>query len=103
MFFSNVLGAVGLMKESLNDRYNYNLIAFIICSIATGIADGVLVGYLKHFHPDLAEPWGVGLVISQFFSIIMNLYTTNYNLDENMAYFYFFMAIICSLPAISSF
>jgi hypothetical protein len=103
MFIGNILAAVGILQVDPNESYMYSLAGFIFCSVATGLADGVLVGYLKNYHPDLAEPWGVGIVISQFFSIIMNLYTTNYSLDENMAYFYFALAFFCSVPAIMSF
>jgi len=80
-----------------------SLYAFMICSIGTGFADGTLVGYLRNFHPDLAEPWGVGITIAQFSSIIMNLYTTNYNLDAYVAYLYFAMTLICSVPTMMAF
>jgi len=59
---ANITCAASLHFDKLS--YELNCVAFLLVSLSTGLKDATIVGYLKCFHADLSEPWGLGITIA---------------------------------------
>ena len=66
--------------------------------VGTGLSESTIVGYFKCFHKDLVEPWGTGTAVAGFFNVFSNFYTTNYDLDQTLAWGYLITAFVSSIP-----
>ena len=101
IFVSNLILALAFsiwVKTDSRTQYYLNLISFFLVAAGAGLSDATIVGYFKCFHKDLVEPWGTGTAISGFFNVFSNFYTTNYDMDQKLAWGYLSTAIISSIP-----
>jgi hypothetical protein len=97
--YSNLGGST----EEGNILFSWHLVGYFLCCIGTSIIESTTLGYLKTFHPDLSEPWGVGITLAQFFNIPANYYTSNYDLDNSISYIYLMIGLLGSYPIIYCF
>ena len=101
IFLSNVILAFAFsiwVTTDSRSQYYLNLVAFFLVSAGAGLSDATIVGYFKCFHKDLVEPWGTGTAIAGFFNVFSNFYTTNYDMDQKLAWGYLITAFVSSIP-----
>ena len=81
--------------------YYLNLFCYILACFASGFMDASFVGYLKCFHPEISDYWGVGMAVAQSFSVLTNMYTNEIELGPEIGTFYLWLGIAsCFLPII---
>ena len=58
------------------------LLGYWICMFSQSLAQATMVGYIRHFHADLIEPWGTGISIGELCDIIMSLYFNYFDINR---------------------
>ena len=87
-------------ENSDKSIFYMQLLGFWICMMSQSLAQATLVGYIRHFHADLIEPWGTGISIGEICDIIMSLYFNYFDINREFSFLYLVIGVLTVVPTI---
>lgn len=80
--------------------FYFQLVGYWICMFSQSFAQATMVGYIRHFHADLIEPWGTGISIGELCDIIMSLYFNYFDINRHFSTLYLIFGVLTVIPSL---